>query len=163
MKKYISEKLNLFKDKTKNGSTLENCLETKIFFHSSEKSSFYKKVKTKIFTNKKIVTDSSFRNKQKNISELTTNQEKKIITNSPINITSHLNLNEILSKKKYPLKTINFSELKSYDENQENNCTLLSHSNINFNFSNNNHNNKFKHINLLQNNFKITKKCPMIC
>ena len=184
--KYISEKLNPPKDKTKKINTVEkNNIETKIFYNSSDKSGFYKKSKakiTKIIKNKKIITDSSFRLNQKNISDhMRASPQEKIfkINSSPsqmtnINKSNNINKNNPNTHKRFPLKTINISELKSFEENQETNCTFLNHTNTNFSNSKNNNKNKSKSKNLfkindikllVQNNnlnLKIKNNYPMI-
>ena len=165
--KYISEKLNITKDKEKNkkNNTAEKNIETRIFYNSSDKSGFYKRTKakiTKIIKNKKIITDSSFRINPNNFSECIRSQDKKSkknTTSSPSNSTN-LNLNKIKPHKRYPLKTINISELKSFEDNQENNITFLNHTNTNF--YNNKNNSKIKYIKLLNNNLDIKNNCPMI-
>ena len=188
--KYISEKLNVPKDKTKKINTVEKkSIETKIFYNSGDKSGFYKKSKakiTKIIKNKKIVTDSSFRLKRKNISEhirASPQQKNKNFKidfspspsnnankNTNINTNININKNNPHTHKRYPLKTINISELKSFEENQETNCTFLNHTNTNFSTDNNKNKNKnlFK-INdiklLVQNNnlnLKIKNNYPII-
>ena len=143
--KYISEKLNVPKDKVRKNNTVEKSIDTKIFYNSSDKSGFYRKAKakiTKIIKSKKIVTDSFFKINKNNFSEHLRIQDNKLITNSPVNKPT-LNKNT-----RYPLKTINISELKSFEENQETNCTFLNHTNSNFNKNNNKQNIKIKDIKL---------------
>ena len=114
---------------------------------------FIKSPKLNYKNNKKqkTVTDSSFKTNQKNISELRRGgspQEKKFKINSsssPTNnnpnkinkINMKINKNMNIPHKKYPLKTINISELKLFEENREINYTFLNHTNTNFSTSNN--------------------------
>ena len=150
--KYISEKLNITKDKNNKNNTAEKNVETKIFYNSCDKSCFYKKTRakiTKIIKNKKIITDSSFRINQNNFSE-----GKISKANSPCNNNTNINLIKNKPHKRYPLKTINISEVKSFEENQDNNnCTFLNHTNTNF--YNNKLNPKIKCLKLLNNNIDI--------
>ena len=158
--KYISEKLNAPKDKSRKNNTVEKSIDTRIFYNSSDKSGFYKKAKaknTKIIKNKKIVTDSFFKINKNNFSEYLLAQDNKVITNSP---NDKPNLYKNTQYKRYPLKTINISELKSFEENQETNCTFLNQTNSNFNKIKQKI--KIKDIKLLDSNFKIKNNCPII-
>ena len=160
--KYISEKLNVPKEKVRKNNTVEKSIDTKIFYNSSDKSGFYRKAKAKIakiIKNKKIVTDSFFKINKNNFSEHLRIQDNKLIANSPVNKPI---LNKNTQYKRYPLKTINISELKSFEENQETNCTFLNHTNSNFNKNNNKQNIKIKDIKLLDSNLKIKNNCPII-
>ena len=160
--KYISEKLNVPKEKVRKNNTVEKSIDTKIFYNSSDKSGFYRKAKakiTKIIKNKKIVTDSFFKINKNNFSEHLRIQDYKLITNSPVNKPI---LNKNIQNKRYPLKTINISELKSFEENQETNCTFLNHTNSNSNKNNNKPNIKIKDLKLLDRNFKIKNNFPII-
>ena len=157
--KYISEKLSVQKDKSRKNNTMEKSFDTKVYYHSYDKTGFYKKIKakiTKIIKNKKIVTDSFLKINKINFSEHLRIQDEKL-TNSPTNET---NLNKNVLHKRYPLKTINISALKSLEEKQETNFTFLNHTNTNF--CNNKNKMKIKDIKLYQNTFKIKNNCPII-
>lgn len=160
--KYISEKLNITKDRPKKSNTTEKNIDTKIFYNSSDKSGFYKKTKlkkNKIIKNKKIVTDTSFRINKNNFSERARGKDENPKKITPYDIIN-IDLNKNIINKRSPPKTINISELKSFEENQETNSTFLNQTNSNF--YNNKNNTKLNNIKLPNNNIEIKKTYPMI-
>ena len=161
--KYISEKLNITKDRPKKSNNKEKKIDIKIFYNSGDKSCFYKKTKLKkykIIKNKKIVTDTSFRINKNNFSERESGKNENPKKNTPYDIIN-IDLNKNIINKRSPPKTINISELKSFEENKEANCTFLNLTNSNF--YNNKNNKKLNNIKLNNNNIvEIKKKYPII-